>query len=684
MRLAALTSVALSALTTGARADEGMWPFDMVPRAQIKQQHNVDVDDALLEHLRLSSVRFSVGGSGSFVSGKGLVLTNHHVASDCIAKISSATHDFMEAGYLAGKDGGEVPCPDLELDVLQSTEDATDRVQSARTSQMSDAEANVAMKSQMTRLEQQCQDRTHLRCEMVTLYAGGQYHLYQYKRFTDVRLVFSPEAKLAFFGGDPDNFTFPRYDLDMALFRVYEGGRALTPQHFLSWSEAGPAEGDTVFVSGHPGSTGRLQTRAQLTTLRDVSYPYALANLTRESALLHAYSSAGREHERQAREPLFGVENSLKALTGYLGGLRDPALVKLKADDEAALIKALKADPKLAAKYGTTFDDIEQVQRKAGAMYPGYAALERGSASALLEFARHLVRMPAELAQPSDKRLREYRDSNLDSLKLEVLSPAAIYPGVEVALVRAWMENAARALAGKPSLLNKILRGKSPEQAARALVTGSRLFDVYARKQLFSGGTAAVVASDDPAVALMRAIDQDARDARKAYEDGVEAPMRSLSEAVAKATFAVRGKSLPPDATFTLRLSIGVVKGYDERGKHVPAMTDWAGMFNHATGKEPFALPPRVVAARNALTPTTSFNFVSTNDIIGGNSGSPVIAADGKIVGLIFDGNLSSLPNRFVYREVTERAVSVDTAAMTEALTKVYGAGAVVAELLAR
>lgn len=682
LRSLALASLVLS-FSSAATADEGMWPLDMVPRAQIKKDHGVDVTDAWLEHLRLSSVRISAGGSGSFVSKNGLVLTNHHVASDCIAKISSAAHDYMNEGYLAGRDGAEVPCPDIELDVLQATEDVTDKVLAARKDGMSDADANTAIKSQMTKLERECQDRTKLRCEMVTLYAGGKYNLYEYKRYTDVRLAFAPEAPIAFFGGDPDNFTFPRFDLDMALFRVYEAGKPLSPAHFLKWNDAGPKEGDTVFVSGHPGSTNRLDPLAQLKRTRDTRFPFVLGSLKREAELLHAYAAQGREYERQAREPIFGVENSVKALTGSLAGLNDPALMKKKADEEAALVKAVGADPALKAKYGSTWDDVKKAQDKLATLYTSFVVLERGGDSSLLGFARSLVRLPDETAKPDDKRLREYRESGLDSLKLELFSPAPVYGGVEVVLVRAWMENAARVFAGKP-VLEKILHGKTPALAAQELVSGSKLFDVYARKALFAGGKAAIDASNDPAVVLMRAIDGEARAIRKDYEDGVEAPMRALGEKVAQATFAVRGGSMPPDATFTLRLATGTVKGYREGGKDVPWATDFAGMYGHATGKDPYKLPAKVLAAQGKLTPTTKLNFVSTNDIIGGNSGSPVVAADGSIVGLIFDGNISSLPNRFVYREVTERAVSVDTAAMTEALSKVYGADAVVQELLGK
>ncbi len=677
-------------LAASARADEGLWPFDMVPKDAIAKAHGVTLDDKWLEHLRLATVRISVGGTGSFVSPTGLILTNHHVASDCISKIASSSHNYMDEGFYAARDGGEAKCPDLAVDVLGAMEDVTGRVLAVKTPGMSDADANDAVKAKMGELEKACTDKNSsamkrdgvsARCEVVTLYAGGKYHLYTYTRYTDIRLVFAPEAAIAFFGGDPDNFTYPRFDLDMALFRAYADGKALSPQSFLKWSAQGPKDGDVAFVSGNPGSTRRLATLSQLEQLGSTTYPRALENLKRERDLLKELSAQGHEYEREAREGIFDVENSIKALTGYLGGLRDPALTKIKKDDEAALQKAIDADPKLKAQYGTTLADVAKVQAQIPKLYPAYSALERLGDSSLLGVARHLVRMSNETALPSDKRLREYRDANLEEIRLETFSSAPVYGAVEVVAIRAWLERAARDLRDQPDLVAKILGGKTPAARAREIVTSSRLFDVYARKQLEAGGKAAIGSSDDAAIVLIRTIDDAARAARKKYEDAIEAPMRQLGEKVAQATFAVKGTSTYPDATFTLRLSVGVAKGYTENGKAIPYATDFAGMYAHATGKDPFKLPQRWLEKKAQLTPTTKLDFVSTDDIIGGNSGSPVVNAAGELVGLIFDGNLSSLPNNFVYREITERAVSVDTDAMLEALKKVYDAGALANEL---
>lgn len=677
---AALTPMLLAA--SAARADEGMWPFDQVPAARIQKEHGFAPTPEFLAKLQAASVRLSSGGSGSFVSPKGLLLTNHHVAADCIAKVAAPGRDYMGQGFLAGRDSAELPCPDLEAMVLVSMEDVTEKVRSSRKEGMDDVAANAAAKAEMNRLESECSARTKLKCEAVTFYAGGKYALYAYRRYVDVRLVFAPEAAIAFFGGDRDNFTYPRFDLDMALFRVYEGGAALATPAYLPLRASGAKEGETVFVSGHPGRTDRMATVAQLERFRDVVYPQALATYERDLRSVALFEKEGTEAKREAREVRFGLENSQKAVRGYLGGLRDAALMKKRADEEKALRAAIAKDPALAKEFGTVFDDVARVQARLTAdLHLRYRLLERGPWSALFGSARALVRLADELEKPSDQRLREYGDANLDSVKLEVLSAAPVYGGVEVALLRAWLEAVDHDLPKGDPLRATILGGEAPDARARELVVGSRLFDVYARRALLDGGRAAVERSTDPMVVLLRAIDPAARAARSQYEDSIEAPMRTLGQKVARAHFAVKGPEMPPDATFTLRLSVGRVKGYSEGGKTIAPFTDFAGPYAKATGKEPYALPPRWIEKKPALDMKTALNFVSTNDIIGGNSGSPVVSTQGELVGLIFDGNLSSLPNRFAYREVTERAVSVDAAGMLEALRKVYGADALVKEL---
>lgn len=658
-----------------------MWPFDMVPAQQIEQQHHVMLTPRWLDHLRLASVRFNSGGSGSFVSERGLVLTNHHVAADCVAKLASPGHDYLTTGYLAGRSGPEVKCPDLEVDQLVSISDVTAQVHGAPQPGMSDAESNRAMKARMAAIEKDCHDSTGQRCDVVTLYGGAIYRLYRYHRYTDVRLVFAPEADIAFFGGDPDNFNYPRYDVDFALFRIYERDEPLVPADFLRWNPGGPNDGDTVFTSGHPGRTSRDDTLAELDALREVVYPRQLDARSAIRANLYAWSATGPEAKRQAREAIFGIENSLKAFTGIEAGLRDPALMKIKTIEEKQLRAAVEANPDQRTRFGGLWEAIGAVQKTYAALYPRYQTLE-GFGGTLLRVARHLVRLPAQRALPNADRLPEYRETSLDELRTHVLSPAAIYPGVEEAFVKEWLVLLARTLGETNQAVRQILAGATPERAAAEIVAKSRLFDFYARQSLWDGGQAAVDASADPLIVAMRAIEPQALVIRKQYDDSVEAPMRTLHTRVAEATFAVQGTRVAPDATFTLRLSVGVVRGYEMSGRHIPWSTDIAGMYEHATGVEPLKLPQSWLSARATLERTTPLNFVSTNDIVGGSSGSPVVSAAGEIVGLIFDGNLPSLPNQFVYQETTARAVSVDTAAMLEALRKVYGADALAQELV--
>jgi hypothetical protein len=667
---------------SSATADEGMWPFNMVPVAQIQKDHGVTLTPEWLDHLRLSSVRLNVGGSGSFVSSRGLVLTNHHVASDCIAKIATPTHDYLATGYVAGKDGPEVPCPDLEVNELVSIAEVTAEVKAARQPGMNDAQANVAMKGAMSQIEKRCADAAGpaFRCDVVTLYGGGKYDLYKYQRFSDVRLVFAPEADVAFFGGDPENFTYPRYDVDMALFRIYgQDGQPVHPAAWLKWEPAGPSEGDTVFVSGHPGRTDRMRTAAQLETLRDVVYPYVLEFLGREREALQAFADFyGPEGKREIREHIFGIQNSEKGIGGMLRGLRDPAIMRKKRDEEAALRAAVAKDPQLAAQYGSTWDDIGRVQAIYKQVFNRYVLLE-STPGELAAIARDLVRAPAELSKPNADRLREYRDSALPSLEQKLFSDAPVYGNVEAVTTRLWLERLARDL---PEAARAVLGGETPARRAAEMVAGTRLSDVNVRRALWGGGQAAVDASTDPLVVAMRTIDEGARAVRKRYDDEIEGPMRSASQRIAAATFAASGTSVYPDATFTLRLSIGTVRGYRDNGRDVAWATDLAGMYAHATGKQPLALPQRWLDAKANVDGHARLDFVSTDDTTGGNSGSPVVNAAGNLIGLLFDGNITSLANTIAYSDVTARSVSVDTQAMLEVLRHVYGADALVAELL--
>jgi hypothetical protein len=670
-----------------ARADEGMWTFNNFPKKVVKDRYKVDVTDAWLEHVRLSSVRFNSGGSGSFVSSRGLVMTNHHVGADCIAKLGKSDRDLIKEGFYAKDQAAEIKCPDLELNVVVAIDDVTSDVKSVEKPGMDDAAINKAQKEKMSSLEKDCNEKTKNRCDVVTLYKGGNYHLYQYKKYTDVRLAFAPEFQIAFFGGDPDNFEYPRFDLDVAFFRVYEEGKEVKPAHYLAWSKAGAKDQELVFVPGNPGRTERLDTLAQLELLRDTAYPLVLKDLGRMREALMAYGRKGAEEARQARTDLFGVENSLKALGGYLGGLKDAALMQKRAAEEAALKKFVAASPERQQQWGGAWDAIEKAQKSFATFYPRWLYLEgrRGNpfGSDLYGLAKHLVRAGEEKQKPSEKRLREYADPSLPQLELHLFSPAPIYDGLEVTLLQSALARLEKELSANDPLVKKLLAGKTAETRAKELVAGTKLKDIAVRKQLY-GDKKALDASKDPLIEFARAIDVEARKMRQKYEDEVEGVEKKNLGLLAKALFASEGTGRYPDATFTLRLSFGKVAGYTVDGKKIAPWTTFGGLYARSTEKgnqAPWDLPARWAGRKAKLKLETPMNFVSTNDIIGGNSGSPVVNAKGEVVGLIFDGNIQSLPGNFVYDERLNRAVSVHSAALVEALRSVYDAGALADEL---
>lgn len=657
-------------------ADEGMWTYDHFPKDLVKKRYGFTVTDAWLEHVRLASVRFNSGGSGSFVSATGLVMTNHHVGADCIHKLGASGKNLISDGFLARTPAEEVKCPDLELNVLTAIEDVTADIRSVEKPGMDAAAINKAQKEKMGAIEKACATRTGSRCDVVTLYQGGAFHLYSYRKYTDVRLVFAPEAQIAFFGGDPDNFTYPRFDYDAAFFRAWDGDKPLQPQHFLKWSAKGPEAGKLVFTSGNPGNTSRLSTVAQLEVLRDVSFPARLADLARIHAVLTAHKARGPEEARQAQTPLFGVENGTKAIKGYLAGLQDATLMAAKATAEKAL---------QAKVQGTAWTDIAKAMATWRSMFTRYQQTEATTyGSKLFGIARNLVRMSAEKALPSEQRLREFRDSNLGSVELGLFSPAPIYPVLEEAMLASALAEMQRALGDKDPLVLRVLGGKTPALRARELVQGSKLADVAVRKQL-AGDKAALEASQDPLLVLARLLDPEARALRKRYEDEVEGPVKAGQAILAKAGFEAHGWSLYPDATFTLRLSFGQVLGYDDGEVKVPPMTTVGGLYarsDEAKGAHPWDLPKRWQDARGKLDPTVGMNFASTNDIIGGNSGSPVVDQKGEVVGLIFDGNIASLAGNFAYDGRKNRAVSVHSRILIEALRTVYAAPELADELL--
>jgi hypothetical protein len=670
-------------------ADEGMWLFNRPPRTLLKQRYNFDPSQAWLDHLQKASIRFNNGGSGSFVSSNGLILTNHHVGLDCLAKISTASRDYVTTGYHAKTHADEVKCVDLELNVLQSIEDVTQRVNAAVTPGMSAADAQQARRAIMNTIEKESTDKTGLRSDVVTLYQGAEYHLYRYKRYTDVRLVFAPEVAIAFFGGDPDNFEYPRYDLDICLFRAYEGGKPANVSDYLRFSPSGPNDGDLIFVSGHPGRTDRLNTVEHLEFFRDVTYPFTLGTLRRREVLLDTYAERSAENDRRAHDDLFSIKNSRKAYIGLIAGLQDPAIMQKKAASESALRQKVNADPQLSAAYGDAWGMVHNAFAAYRPFMTEFRFLEGGTAfnSHLFGYARTLLRLADESQKPNADRLREYRESNLPSLKLQLYSEAPIFNDLETVELGDSLSQWEEAIGADNPLVKQVMNGESPNQRASELVRTTKLADPAERKRLGESGKAAVDASNDPMIQVARLVDPRARELRKMYETQVDEPLTQAYSKIANATFKAMGGETYPDATFTLRLSYGTVKGYDENGTHDPWATTMAGTFQHSAehkNQPPFDLPKSWLAKKDAIKGSTPFNFVSTADIIGGNSGSPVVNRAGEFVGIIFDGNLESLPWDYQFDDRVGRAISVDSAAILEALRNIYSATNVVSELTSK
>jgi hypothetical protein len=673
-------------VSTLATADEGMWLYNEPPKDKVKAKYGFELTQPWLDHVRLSSVRFNNGGSGSFVSADGLTFTNHHVGAGCVQQLSTEGHDYIKTGFYARTQAEEAKCPNLELNQLVGIEDVTDKINSGLKVGMSAAEAGQAQRAAMSQVEKDCSTTTGLRCDVVIFYSGQVYNLYKYKKYTDVRLVFAPEFGIAFFGGDPDNFTYPRYDLDITFFRVYENGKPAHVDHHLQWSRAGVKDGDLIFVSGHPGNTGRLLTMAQLEFLRDVQYPASLKLFARRITLLQDFSKQSEENARIAKENIFGLQNSQKAITGYQSGLLDKAIMDRKAADEAKLRAAFKADPKNA---GTPdpWEEIAQAIKLQQSFYLELTYLERlrGFSGHLAQTARILVRAAEERPKPNSERMREFRDSALPSLEQQLFSTEPVYKNLDTVLLADSLSEMQDALGKDNPDVQKALQGKTPAEAAKEIIANTKLDDVAVRKQLYEGGQAAVDASTDPLIVTLRAIEPAARAVRKQFDDKVDSVVRRDGTIVAKTRFAQSGFTQPPDATFTLRLSYGAVKGYQENGKAIPFSTNIGGAYEHAAEhnqQPPYNLPESWMKSKANLDLKTPLNFVSTADIIGGNSGSPTVNEKGEVVGIIFDGNIESLPWNFAFSDVQGRAVSVDARGIQEALRKVYGATALADELL--
>jgi hypothetical protein len=688
-------AAALTLCLSSAFADEGMWTFNNFPAAKVGQAYGFTPDQAWLDHVRMASVRIAGGCSASLVSAQGLVMTNHHCARSCIENVSGLTHkDYNRDGFLARTTADEARCPGMEMNQLVAITDVTKRVQDA-TKAATPETFNDVQKATLAAIEKECGTTDDVRCEVVSLYQGGRYDLYKYRRYQDVRLVFAPEDRIAFFGGDPDNFNFPRYDLDVSMVRIYgNDGKPLHDAEHLAWSDGKLKDGDLTFVSGNPGGTSRDLTMAQFDDERDDKLVRDIAYRSELRGYVTQYQERGAEERRQSNDILFSTENGLKVFKGRHEALADKAFHDELAANEKAFRAKVMADPALAQAYGGVWDAIAELVRKDRMYRTEYMALERGIRySSLFTIARNLVRHGDEMAKPNGERLREFGESRLPQMKAATLVNEPIYDELEISILT-WSLTQMRAELGPDHPIVKRVFGKrSPAQIATDAVKHTRLKELQVdaqgnaiggyRKALYDGGKAAVDASHDPMIELARALDPDARAIRKKVETEVDGPLKRQQELLAKARFAVYGDSRYPDATFTLRLSYGTVKGWKEGDHPVAPFTTLAGAFDRATGADPFQLPDSWVKNKRRLDLSTPMNFVTTNDIIGGNSGSPLVNRKGEVAGLIFDGNIHSLGGDYGYDPALNRAVAVDSAALLEAMDKVYGAGRLVKELKA-
>lgn len=675
----ALLSVFLAASGPSV-ADEGMWLYNAPPKEALQNKYDFKLTPEWMNHLQRSSVRFNNGGSGSFVSGEGLVLTNHHVGADAIQKLSTEDSDLIKTGFLARDRSQELKTKDLELNVLYEIEDVTDKVKSAAKPGMSAEEAEAARRAVKSQLEKESLDKTGLRSDVVTLFRGGAYHLYRYKKYTDIRLVFAPEIGIAFYGGDSDNFEYPRYCLDMALFRVYEDGKPVRPKEYLKPSQAKLEEGDLTFVSGHPGRTERLNTSAHLEFLRDVRYPMAMRNVRRVEVLLRTFGERSPERKRRAQDDLFGYQNARKAYLGGLEGLQTPSLLANKRTKEKKVAKALSQRPDLVENYGDPYAEIESALAIYRKIYNDYYLIGAGRAfnTRLFDIAETIHRYKVEIQKPSGQRLREFRDSNLESLKQGLFSEAPLYKDLEAAKLADSLSFLVEVRGADDPLVQKIMDGKSPGVRASELVRQTDLEVVANRKKALE------TEYEDPLLEVAEIVDEESRKLRKTYEQQVKGPLEVAYGKLAQLEYDLGVTAGYPDATFTLRLAYGPVKGYQVDGEQIPPFTHIGGLYEKGerfNQVAPYTVPESWKKAQSTLDQETPFNFVSTPDITGGNSGSPVVDRKGELVGLIFDGNIQSLVLDFEYEDDVARAVSVDVRAIKEALSKVYQADFLVEEM---
>jgi hypothetical protein len=687
--LSAAVSTAVAALGVGMAtpvlADEGMWTFDAFPAAQVREAYGVTIDQRWLDRVQAASVRIP-GCSASVVSNDGLVLTNNHCIVGCLTALSSGETDHLKDGFLTATREEERTCPGMTGEILVQITDITARIHAATAGKTGAGYGAARSAASVAAEAELCQGVAGYRCQTVSLYRGGKFAVYRYRRYTDVRLVFAPEFATAFFGGDPDNFNFPRFDLDSAFLRLYDGGKPVKTPIFLKWNPTAPAAGEVTFIPGNPGATERLLTVSQLETARDLSLPVSLLQRSEFRGRLIEYGRRGPEAQRQVADAIFSTENGFKVGYGRQLALNNPDFMAAKRKAEAELRAAVAADPALAAEIGDPWAELEAIQTAVARVYLPYRLLEAeaGRNSRLLEWASNLVRAAEERAKPSADRLPEFTDARLPLAERRLLGPARIVPELEQLNLEFWLLKAREYLGDDRETLDILLGKESPEALAARLVKGTSLADPAVRKALWDGGLEAIKASDDPLIQYALRTDATSRAARAVWEAEVAGPTDRAAERVARARFAVYGDKVYPDATSTLRLSYGQVAGWSWRGRDVTPFTTVDGLYDRATGSAPYALAPRWVEAQTRLSPDTVFNFVTTNDIIGGNSGSPVVNAKGEVIGAAFDGNIHSIAGAYGYDGSINRTVVVSTAAITEALKTVYGRDALVKELLGK
>jgi hypothetical protein len=664
-----------------AFAEEGMWTFDNFPSSTVKGHYGTEITPAWLDHVRLSTIRLA-NCTASFVSREGLILTNHHCVESCLAELSSKDKSLVELGFAAADRNAEQRCPAQLADVLMGTEDVTD-VMSKAIAGLSDTAANDARKRTLTMLEQACEQASakaksgKLRCQGVTLYQGGQYFLYKYKRYDDLRMVFAPEADIASFGGDPDNFQFPRWSLDFSMLRAYENNKPAATPNYLRINFNGPSANQLVFVAGHPGSTARLHTRAQLEFDRDMPLPITLMRAAELRGRLIQFGTTNPADDRIVQAPLNSLQNAIKVRRKELDALNDDALLTGKSEAEERLRSSAHiagADP---------WHEIESASARERALYLQYTFLENaaGFNSGLFREARLLVRGAEERTKRNVDRLREFTEAALPLIQRELYARVPVYPELEVLTLSFSLERMREWLGPDHPVVRKLLSKESPGSLATRLIAETKIDDAEVRKQLWHGGKAAVNASLDPMIEFARAVDADARYVRRQFEDEVEAPVAAATQKIAAARFKAYGTNIYPDATFTLRLNYGTVQGWIEAGTPVQPFTHLGRAFERATGASPFKIPASWIRVKEKLDMRTPFCISTNNDIVGGNSGSPLIDADGRIVGLMFDGNIHSIAGRYWFDAANNRAIAVHPAIIREALNTVYGAEALLNEL---